>query len=168
METLEGVGGGAGLEGSAPEDLGSRRLHRLGHGDDLLLRLHGAGPCHDQEAAAADLCAVGQGDNRILLVELPVGVLVGLLDPLDGLHDVQCQDALHVHPGGVPHQAYDGVVLAHGFVELQAHAAQPVLEQLHLLALRGLFQNDNHCTFAPNFVKYGILKTKRSYGVVSP
>ena len=146
VEALEGVGGGAGLEGPAPEDMRAAGLDGLGHGDDLLLRLHRAGAGHHQEVAAADFGPVGEGDDSVLLVELPVGVLVGLLDALDGLHNVQGQDALHVHPGGVPHQADDGVVLAHGHMGFQTHVVQPGVEQLHLLALRALFQNDNHGT----------------------
>ena len=88
VEALEGVGGGPGLEGAAPEDLGPGGLHGLGHGDDLLLVLHGAGAGHHQEVAAADLGAVSQLDNGVPLMEFPVGVLVGLLDAAHRLHDV--------------------------------------------------------------------------------
>ena len=77
-------------------------------------------------------------------MEFPVGVLVGLLDALDGFHDVQGHNALDVHPGGVAHQAHDGVVLANGHVGFQPHAVEPAVEELHLLPLRGLFQNDDH------------------------
>ncbi len=144
VEALEGVGGGPGLEGPAPEDLRASQLYGLGHGNDLLLRLHGAGAGHHQEVAPADFGPVGQGDDGVLLMEFPVGVLVGLLDALDGFHDVQGHDALDIHPGGVSHQAHDGVVFADGLVRLQPHAVEPVVEELHLLPLRGLFQNDDH------------------------
>lgn len=53
-------------------------------------------------------------------------------------------DALNIHPGGVPHQAHDGVVLPHGHVGLQAHIVQPADEYVHLLGLGLLFQNNNH------------------------
>ena len=149
MEALEGVGRRARLEGSASEDLGSGGLDALRHGDDLLLRLHGAGSGHHQEVAPADLRPAGKGDDGVLLVEFPVGVLVGLLDALDGFDDVQGQDALDVHPGGVAHQSDDGVVRAYGLVGLQAHAVEPAVEELHLLLFRVLFQNNDHGIFTP-------------------
>ena len=41
-QTLERVGGGAGLKGAAPQHLCAGFLHRLGHGGDLGRGLHGA------------------------------------------------------------------------------------------------------------------------------
>ena len=43
LQTGKVIGGGAGLEGAAPEHIRARRLDISGHGHDLLLRFHGAG-----------------------------------------------------------------------------------------------------------------------------
>ncbi len=94
--TLEGIGGGAGLEGAAPQHGGAAGLYRLGDGDHLLLGLHGAGAGDEGEVAAADLRVADLHDG-ILGVELPVGVLIGLLHPLDILHDVQRGNQVDVH-----------------------------------------------------------------------
>ena len=149
MEALESIRGGPGLEGSAPENLRPGGFDALGHRDDLLLGLHGAGTGHHQKVPAADFRSVGKGDDGVLLMKFPVGVFVGLLDALDGFHNIQRQDAFDVHPGGVAHQAHDGVVGAHRLVGLQTHAVQPAVEQLHLLLFRALFQNNNHGIYTP-------------------
>ena len=165
MESLEGVGGGAGLECAAPQGLGARRLDALGNGDDLLLLFHRTGSGHHQKMTAADLGSVAEGDDRVLLVELAVGILIRLLDSPDHLHNVQRQNALHVHPRGVADQADDGVVLAYGHVGLQTHVAQPAGEQLHLLGFRVLLQNDDH--YASLLLMKFDEKIKKPYSAVS-
>ena len=83
-------------------------------------------------------------------MEFPIGVFVGLLDAPDHLHDVQGQDALHVHPGGIPHQAHDGVIFPHRQVGLQAHAVEPVDEELYLLRFGIFLEYDNHYGMPPS------------------
>ena len=103
-QALEGVGGGPGLEGPAPEHGGPAGLHRLGNGHHLLLALHGAGARHDGQGAAANL-GVPHGDDSVLRMELPVGVFIGLLNPFHILDDVQRRNEVDVQLGGVPHQS---------------------------------------------------------------
>ena len=64
-------------------------------------------------------------DYRVLRVELPVGVLVGLLDPFHVLYDIQGGNQVDVQLGGVPHQAQDGVALADTGVDGDALVLKP-------------------------------------------
>ena len=148
VQALEGVGRGAGLEGAAPQHPRAAGLHGLGHGDDLLPALHAAGPCDDLEVPPADLRA-STVDDGVVLVEFAVGALEGLLDALDGLHDVQRGDQVHVHSAGVADQADDGVVLALGDVQPEAVALQPVRQVLHLVFVHLVLEQYNHrrCSF---------------------
>ena len=142
-QALEGVGRGAGLEGAAPEHGGAALLHRLGNGHHLFLALHGAGTGHDGQGAAADLGAA-HGNDRVLRVEFPVGVFVGLLNPLDVLHDVQGGDEVDVQLGRVAHQSQDGVSLADAGVDDDPLFLEPVDQALQLFAVGVVLQNDNH------------------------
>ncbi len=60
VESLEGVRGGTGLEGASPQHLGPGGLDGLGHGDDLLLVFHRAGPRHHQEVAPSIFAPPGR------------------------------------------------------------------------------------------------------------
>ena len=142
---LEGVGGGAGLEGPAPEQGRPRRLHVPGHPHDLILALHRAGPGDDGKAAPAADGHAGHVHHRVLRVELPVGLLVRLLHPHDPLHVVVHGELVHVDVGGVPHQAQDGA--AHPVGDPHGDAVIP-LQRVHqgvdvFLAYAGLHDN-NH------------------------
>lgn len=110
-QTLEVVGGGAGLEGAPPEEGRPGLLHLLGHEGDLLLGLHGAGA--GDEAKCPPPMGGGAGlDDGILGMELPVDRLKGLGHPGDRHpSNVQALDHLHVHLGGVADEAQDGLVL---------------------------------------------------------
>ena len=103
-QALEGVGGGPGLEGAPPQHGGAAGLHRFGNGHHLLLALHRAGARHQGQIAAADL-GVAHLHHRVLRVELPVGILVGLLDPFHILHDVQGGNQVDVQLAGITHQS---------------------------------------------------------------
>ena len=131
-QALEGVRGGTGLEGASPEHGGAAGLHRPGDGHHLFLALHRAGAGHDGQAPAADP-GVPHRNHRILGVELPVGVLIRLLDPLHILHDVQSGDQVDVQLGGVAHQAQDGVGLANAGVDGDPLLLEPVDQTLQLL-----------------------------------
>ena len=145
-QALEGVGGGAGLEGAAAQHGGAAGLDGLGDGHHLLLGLHGAGAGHDGQVAAADL-GVAHLDHGVLGVELAVGVLVGLLDALDIIHDVQGGDQVDVQLGGVAHQAQNGVGLADACVDGNALFLQPGDQAVQLVTVGILFQNDDHNVF---------------------
>ena len=145
-QALEGVGGGAGLEGTAPQHGGAAGLDGLGDGDDLLFGFHGAGTGHDGQVAAADL-GVPHGDDRVLRMELAIGIFVGFLHPLDILHDVQSGDQVDVQLGGVAHQAQNGVGLADAGVDDDALVLEPGDQAFQLVAVRVVFENDNHDEF---------------------
>ena len=142
-QALEGVGRGAGLEGTAPEHGGAAGLDGLGDGHHLLLTLHGAGACHEGQVAAADL-GVAHLHYGVLGVELAVGILVGLLDPLDVLHDVQRGDQVNVQLGSVAHQAQDGVGLTDAGVDDDALFLKPGDKTFQLVPVGVLFENDDH------------------------
>ena len=59
---------------------------------------------HQGQIAAADL-GVAHLHHRVLRVELPVGILVGLLDPFHILHDVQGGNQVDVQLAGITHQS---------------------------------------------------------------
>ena len=150
LQAGEIIGGGPGLEGAAPEHVRPGGLHGLGHGHDLLLRLHGAGARHHAEVAAADL-DVSHLHHGVLGVELPVAALEGLRHPLHGVHDAKAPDEVHIHSRGVAHQAQHRLILALGDVHLQALLRQPVDELGPLFLFHAAFQYHDHCSFPPSF-----------------
>ena len=145
-QPLEGVGGGAGLESAAPEHGCTAGLHRLGNGHHLLLRLHRAGPGHNGQISSANL-GVPHLDHGVLGVELPIGVFVGLLDPLHILHNVQGGDQVNVQLGGVAHQAQDGVGLADTGADGDSFLLEPGDQSLQLVRIVVALENDNHNKF---------------------
>ena len=80
-------------------------------------------------------------------MELPVGVFIGLLDPLHILDDVQGGDEVDVQLGGVSHQAQDGVGLADAGVDGDALFLEPGDEAVQLVPVGVVLQNDNHGGF---------------------
>ena len=78
---------------------------------------------------------VSHGDDGIPRVELPVGVFIGLLDPLHVLHDVQGGDEVGVQGGGVPHQAQDSVGLADTGVDGDALLLEPGNQAVQLVGV---------------------------------
>ena len=141
LEAGEVVGGGAGLEGAAPKYLGSGGLDGLGHGDNLLFALHGAGAGDHDEVAAAYLHALAV---HVFRVELAVAALEGLGDPLYGFHDLQTAHQVHVHPAGVAYEAQDGLIGAHGDVDLQSQVFQPANELVPLVVGHAVFEYNYH------------------------
>ena len=141
--TLEGVGGGAGLEGTAAQQGSTGVLHALGAVGDLLFALDAARACDDREVAAADLHAV-HVDDAVVRVELAVGLFVGLGHAAAGL-----DDGVGQHPAlgdglGVADEAEDVGIAALGVVDLQAHALQLAAEFVDLDVGGVLFQYDDH------------------------
>ena len=70
LHALEVVGGSAGLEGAAAQDLPTHRSHELRRFHNLLLALHRARSRHDHELVAANGNAVDR-DLGALLLEFP-------------------------------------------------------------------------------------------------
>nr|WP_297807183.1 hypothetical protein [Tepidiforma sp.] len=83
-EAAEGVGGGAGLEGAAAEDVGAGGFDGAGGIEDVLFVFDGAGAGHDGELGAADFDAVADVDDGIGGMEVAGGELVGAGDAVDG------------------------------------------------------------------------------------
>ena len=77
-------------------------------------------------------------------MELAVGVFVGLLHPLDVLHDVQRGDQVDVQLGGVAHQAQNGVGLTDAGVDDDALVLEPGNEAFQLVTVGVMLQNDDH------------------------
>ena len=78
-------------------------------------------------------------------MELPVAALEGLRHPLHGVHDSEAADEVHVHPGGVPHEAQHRLILSLGDMHLQALLFQPVDKLIPLLLSHSVFQYHDHC-----------------------
>ena len=140
---LEGVGGGAGLKRAAPEQGRAGGLHALGHGADLRLALHRAGAGDHGEIPPADL-GVPHRDHRVLRVELAVGLLVGLLHPHDPLYMGVDGDLIHVHGGGVAHQAQDGATHAVGDAHIQIQFLELEHQGVDVLLPGAGFHNNYH------------------------
>lgn len=121
---LVGVGGGAGLVGTAAQHRGTGGLHAAGDADEVLA-LDGAGAGDDLELIAADLDAVAAVDDGVLGVELAVGALEWLGDALHALDDIHGLEQERVDLGRIAHQADDGLVLAARDIGLQALFLNP-------------------------------------------
>ena len=93
--------------------------------------------------AAADLDAADVHDG-VRRMEFPVGALVGLLNPAHVFNNFQRTDQVHVHPGGVAHQAHDRLLFALGKMRLQPHAVKPVQKVVHLCLIGFSLQDDDH------------------------
>ena len=137
---LVGVGGGAGLVGSAAQHGGAGGLDRAGDLDEVPA-LDGAGAGHDLEVAAAHLDAEAAVYDGVLWVELAVGLLEGLGHALDALDDVHALEQERVDLRGVADDADDGLVLAARDVGLEPAVLDPLNEMPELL-LRGRALDD--------------------------
>ena len=144
---LEGVGGSAGLERTAPQQGSAGCLDALGAIGDLLLALDAAGAGDDGKAAAADLHAF-HVDDAVIRVELAVGLLVGLRHAAAGLDHRVCQHPALGDGLGVADEAENVGVAALGVVDLQAHAFQLGAEFMDLLFGGVLFEYDDHGGFS--------------------
>ena len=142
--TLEGIGGGAGLEGAAPQGGGAAGLYRLGHPHNLRLALHRAGPGDHRQPVPAHAAAIGQLNHRVLRVVLPVGLLIGLRDPHDPLHAGQQGQLLLVDVLGVALRAQDGGLRPLGHHDFDAALLHGVYGGLQLLRGKLPLHNDNH------------------------
>ena len=92
-------------------------------------------------------------------MEFPVGVFEGFLDAFHILHNVHGPDHIHVHFGGVAHQAYNGLLGAYGDVRGDAHALKPGGQTVQLL-LGGVFL-EKHYHFTTDPFSYGTKKRPR-------
>ena len=143
MQSLEGVWGGAGLEGPAAQKRGPRRLDLFRHQNDLPFTLHRAWARDDLEMTAAQRQTAAI-DHRVHRVEFAVGLLERLLDALDVLHDVQGLDQVNVDARRVTDQPQHRMMHTLRLIDDEMLASQPVLQVLHLLGIRILFEDDNH------------------------
>ena len=109
------------------------------------LALHRAGPGDDGELVPAADGHAGHIHHRVLRVELPVGLLVGLLHPHDPFHVVIHGQLAHVDVGGVTHQPQNGAAYAVG--DPHGHAVVPLQlggEGLDFLLAYAGFHHDYH------------------------
>ncbi len=113
LHTLEGIGRCAGLEGSATQELGPAGFHPLRHAADLFLALHRARARNQGQASPADALASGELNDRVLGVELAVGLFIGLLHPAHRGHHLLGGNVLVIDGGGVADEAQHGAGRAH-------------------------------------------------------
>ena len=146
LQTGEIIRRGAGLEGAAPEHIGTGGLHRLGHRHDLFLRFHGAGTGHDAEVSAADL-HVADLYHGVLRVEFAVAALKRLSDPLYGIHNVETGYQVHIHLGGIAHQSQNGLVLALGHMDVQPQILEPIHQLFTVFLGNTWLQRNDHNGF---------------------
>ena len=115
---LVGVGGGAGLVGTAAQHRGAGGLYAACDADEVLA-LDGAGAGDDLELVAADFDAVAAVDDGVLGVELAICALERLGDALHALDDIHGLEQERVDLGRIAHQADDRLVLAARDIGLQ-------------------------------------------------
>ena len=147
LQSLEVIGGGAGLERAAPEHGGSGGLDAFGHGDDLILALHGAGTGDDGEIPVSHLDLVRPDLNdRVQRMELPVCALERLRHAFDPLYNIQPADQVLVQLAGVADHTDDRGKIASGDVGAQVLGLDPLDQLPDPLFLGILFDNDDHIT----------------------
>ena len=144
LESLERIGGGAGLERAAAQEIRAHLLNLLRDAADLLLALDRAGPRHHRDLFAADLAAPRLHDGRVGM-EHAVGLFERLGDVHDALDVAVCLDPSRVDLARVAHEAEDDQVLADDRVDLHAPAGERVGELVDLLLRGSGSHNDDHC-----------------------
>ena len=110
----------------------------------------------------------GHVDDGVIRMELAVGVFEGLLDALDVLHDVQGANDVHIHAGGIPDQADDGLLLADGHMGVQPHGVEPIGQVLHLFGIRVVLEQDYHFSVLRFAKMLGMKKAPSSFTAWSP
>ncbi len=144
FEALEAVGRGAGLEGAAPEDMGAGLLRHVGALHELLLRLDGAGPRHDDEPRPADL-DLAHADDRVGFPEFAARQLVGLENGNDDLHPRQVGDGLDLlAAAGIPHGADDRLLRPAGQMGPVPDRLDPLDDPVDLSVRCAFFHHDDH------------------------
>ena len=140
LHALEGIGGGAGLEGAAPEELCPGLLHLLGYIANLLLAFHRARPGNQRQVAIAYSLPSWQGDHRVVRVELPIGLFIRFLHPFDAFHEILGGNILRVDHGGVADEAQHRAVGTHPRVHLDVVSVCQLFNKLvdYFLFLVGL------------------------------
>ena len=144
LQTLEGVGRGAGLISAAAEQACTARLYAVGNAQCLLLALDAAGACHHGDLLApADLHAAAV-DDGIGGVEQAVGPLIGsghagdVVDPGVGQH------VALIDLGGIAHQTEHIVILAGDQGHIQALLLEFVYDLFQLFLGGAFFGRNDH------------------------
>jgi hypothetical protein len=122
---LEAVGGAAGLEGAAAQDLGARLANGRRGRVDLRLVLGRARARHDDDLVAADAHVI-EHDDGVVRLEGPTRQLVRLGDPEDFVHAFQHLNQPRI---GLP-------VAAHGPEDRSERTGRPVHVVSHLEEVR--------------------------------
>src|SRR6266436_10348315 len=144
LEPLEGVWRGARLEGAPAEDLGARRLDRVGHLPHLRLRLHRAGAGHDHDGLASDGNAI---DAHLggLRPHLAARELERLLHGHDRLHRLHRFEEAEIRPAPLlAHGGDDGLELAADNVRRIAHLRDATADVVDGRVPDTRFQDDDH------------------------
>ena len=149
LQTLEGVGRGAGLISAAAEQACTARLYAVGNAQCLLLALDAAGACHHGDLLApADLHAAAV-DDGIGGVKQAVGPLIGgghagdVVDPGVGQH------VALIDLGGIAHQAEHIVILAGDQGHIQALLLEFVYDLFQLFLGGAFFGRNDHLVSFP-------------------
>lgn len=142
-----------GLERAAAQDARAAALYVAGDFHDLALALHAARPGHHGEMSAADRMSrhVHSGVRRM---EFPVGLFIGLADPLHILDKIIGAHKVDVHAGCVADEADKVRVFALGIVNFEALGFKTGAELLHLLRVRVVFKNNDHTAYPSCDLKF--------------
>ena len=144
LQTLEGVGRGAGLISAAAEQACTARLYAVGNAQCLLFALDAAGACHHGDLLApADLHAAAV-DDRVCGVEQAVCALIGRGHAGNVVDPRVCQHVPLVDLGGVAHQTEHIVVLAGDQGHVQTLLFEFVDDLFQLLFGSAFFGGDDH------------------------
>ncbi len=142
-EPLERVGGSAGLEGAASQDLGAGLLHSMSCFQYLFATLDGAGTGHHHHLVAPDP-DFAEVDHRVFRVERPAGKLERLAHPYNFVNSGQKFKLSGVQLGGVANDAQDGPLHALRAVDAVASAHQLAFHGVDLLSRSSFVHYDHH------------------------
>ncbi len=164
-ESLEGVGGGAGFEGTAAKEGCTGCLDGLCDGDDLLIALYAAGTCDYLEVAAADLvaCAI---DDGVIRVEFAVGCLVGLLDATNGVDDIECLYEADVEVGDIAYASDECFVRTDRDLRVDFVFLEPCDEVVDLALFCVLFNQNDHGVVLSGSEERREMRERRPAGAV--
>ena len=142
---MKGVRGGSGLEGASAQEGRPCGFYTLGNLADLGLCLNRTWTSNQRKAAVADLLPGGEGDDRVVGMKFPVGLLVRFLHALYAFDKILCRNVVDIDGCGVTEQAEHGTLCADPSIDFDiVFFGEIIREMFDLLVCAVWFQYNNH------------------------